>query len=327
MNTPHISDGQTKGYSRNTAQASSPAVLVLLAAYNGAKWIQEQIESILSQNHVAASIVISDDNSTDETRTLLEHSFGDNPRITILPPSKPSGSASQNFFSLIRRIPIGNFDYVALSDQDDVWFPNKLVDAITAIENSSAVAYSSATIARWPDGSTHLITLDRPQTCSDYLFEGAGQGCTFLLSRNFYADIHEFLSKHTPLTASLHFHDWTIYALARSWGLTWQLDPTPSMTYRQHASNDTGARTSIRGILNRFASIRNGWYFTQLSLIASICHKAAPNNYTVTRLHQLLNAPRTISRTFSLIRFCLNGGRRRRTDNLILIFACTFGWI
>jgi rhamnosyltransferase len=302
-------------------------VVVLLAAYNGVDWIYEQIYSILSQNHVVTSIVINDDGSTDGTLDLLQRSFGKNGRVKLLPRSTPTRSAAQNFLFLIKNAPICEFDYVALSDQDDLWFPNKLIDAINKLEQSEADAYSSATIARWPDGSTRLISLSRPQTRSDYLFEGAGQGCTFVLTRNFFFKVREFLLKNNYYTKNLHFHDWTIYAIARSWNLKWIFDPKPSLLYRQHASNDTGARMSLQGVLKRLKLIRNGWYSNQLLLINSICHVAAPDNSYVTDFLKLLESPRTLRRTFTLFFFCVANGRRRYMDNFVLLLACIFGWI
>lgn len=320
-NVTSICDSQT------IINTGTPRVLVLLAAYNGEEWICEQIASILSQSRVFTSILISDDGSTDETRSLVKNTFENDPRVTILPQSRPSGSAGQNFFSLIRNTSASNFDYVAFSDQDDVWFPNKLDRAIALLEQNDAVAGSSATLALWPNGSKRLVSLSHPQTRTDYLFEGAGQGCTFLLTRSFYNRVREFLTAHRSLTDRVHFHDWTTYALARSWGLRWIFDSRPSLLYRQHASNDTGARTSIRGVLSRLLLVRSGWYTTQLSLLTSICLEAAPNNPDVKTLHNLLSAPPSLSRKLSLIALCLNGGRRRRTDNLVLIGTCLLGWI
>jgi rhamnosyltransferase len=313
--------------SQNPSESAIARVLVLLAAYNGSEWICAQIKSILSQAQVITSILINDDGSSDETRLLIESTFANDSRVKILSPSQPSGSAGQNFFFLIRSTTASDFDYVAFSDQDDIWFPNKLADSIDLLKRHHAVAGSSATLALWPDGSKRIISLSRPQTQNDYLFEGAGQGCTFLLTSSFYNRVQEFVIAHRGLTDRVHFHDWTIYALARSWGQLWIFDPRPSMLYRQHASNDTGARASIRGIISRLSSIRNGWYSRQLSLIAAICDAAAPDNLHVKRLCRLLNAPPSLFRKLSLFSFCRAGGRRRRTDNLVLLVACLLGWI
>jgi rhamnosyltransferase len=308
-------------------EVSAPTILVLLAAHNGAEWICDQIQSILAQENVVTFIVINDDGSTDETRNVLQKAFAANPRVNLFPTSPAFGSAGQNFLFLIRSVSIARFDYVAFSDQDDIWFPNKLADAIALLRSNSAVATSSATLARWPNGVTKLIPLDRPATRADYLFEGAGQGCTFLLSRAFYAKIREFFSTNRELTEQIHFHDWTIYALARSWDLCWIFNPEPSMIYRQHASNDTGARRSSHGIRRRLSLVRDGWYAKQVSSIVSICYKAAPEKRLIEEFYKILNAPRSLHRNIRLFLFCLRGGRRRHTDNVVLLVACLVGWL
>src|SRR5262249_29950555 len=125
-----------------------------------------------------------------------------------------------------------------------------------------------------------------PTSC-DFLFEGAGQGCTFVLTAALYEKVRSFLAANQPLTRSLHFHDWLIYALARSWGQPWYFDARPSMRYRQHAGNDTGARGTLDGIVRRLARIRDGWYRTQLRTIATACAAAAPGNDTVNAWCQI----------------------------------------
>lgn len=327
MNSSLIRSDASVRRSPDLNEASAPTILVLLAAHNGAEWICAQIESILAQEHVVTFIVINDDGSTDGTQDVLQNACAANPRIKILPTSPAFGSAGQNFLFLIRSVPIEIFDYVAFADQDDLWFPNKLADAIALLRANSAVATSSATIASWPNGVTKLIPLDRPATRTDYFFEGAGQGCTFLLSRDFYTKIREFFLANRELTEKIHFHDWAIYALARSWDLCWIFNPEPSMIYRQHASNDTGARRSAHGIRRRLSLVRDGWYAKQVSAIVSICYKAAPERWLIKEFHKILNARRSLHRNIRLFLFCFRGGRRRHTDNVVLMVACLLGWL
>ena len=73
-----------------------PSVLVLLAAYNGERWIGEQLESILTQEEVDVRIVVRDDGSTDNTRELVSRLAQDN-RVKLLHDTMPTGSAAQNF--------------------------------------------------------------------------------------------------------------------------------------------------------------------------------------------------------------------------------------
>ena len=299
---------------------------MLLAAYNGAQWIAEQLASILAQQAVQVHIVARDDGSADETAARLAVAARD-PRLTLSAPGPPSGSAAQNFFNLIRQSPADEFEYVAFSDQDDVWHPQKLSRAVTALNKSSCAGYSCATTAVWPDGRTVVLRQSPNPTRADFLFEGAGQGCTFVLSVALYRRFRELVLREPDLTAALHYHDWSVYAAGRSWGLRWHFDPQSFMTYRQHAANDTGARGTYGGLSKRLSLIRQGWYRQQLLAIANLCAKAAPSNPVVLKWSRLLGLRDGIYRRFQIARFCLRGSRRRWGDSAMLLIAVLAGWV
>lgn len=304
-----------------------PRILVLLATYNGAAWIGEQLDSILTQSEVDVRVAVRDDCSSDSTRLELAR-FAQHDKVKIAAvPGDSSGLPARNFLSLIRDNPAGALDFVALSDQDDLWNQDKLDRACRMLNASMAVGYSSATTAAWEDGRQQVTGLSGPPTTVDFLFEGAGQGCTFVLTREFYERVRTFLTGHRELTNEVHYHDWMIYALARAWGLRWYFDAQPSMRYRQHAGNHTGARGTLRGAVRRLAMIREGWYRTQLRAIAAICRAAAPGNDTVLGWHRELVAPQSWRRRLRVARFCLRGARRRRRDNMVAVLAALCGWI
>jgi rhamnosyltransferase len=308
------------------SDAAQPRILILLASFNGARHIREQLESILAQINVQLHIVIRDDGSTDGTRMELAR-FADDARIKVSTADVPSGSAAQNFLKLIAENPAGSYDYIAFADQDDHWHPDKLARACQMLSSTGAAGYSSATLAVWEDGRQHVLEPSGAPTASDYLFEGAGQGCTFVLTAALYERVRQFLLSHRQLTRSLHYHDWMVYALTRSWKLKWHLDPQPSMRYRQHEGNDTGARGTVGGVTRRLAKVRDGWYRTQLVTIADACAAAAPTDETVRTWQSQLKRPAALTRRLSLARLVLQGGRRRTRDNLILLLAALRGWI
>jgi rhamnosyltransferase len=302
-------------------------VLVLLTAYNGSRFIREQIQSILSQEGVQLAIAVRDDGSSDETRAEIARSARDS-RIRVSHTSGGrSGSAAQNLFTLIRENAAKEFDFVAFSDQDDLWHRDKISRACTHLERDRSAGYSSATIAAWADGRERILNQVTIPTPSDFLFEGAGQGCTFVLKSDFYWRVRSFVSREPQLIARLHYHDWAVYALARSWGLSWSFDPTPSMRYRQHESNDTGARSSLIGVTRRIALLKDGWYRAQVCGIADLCATAAPDNAMVDAWRCVLCGPDAWSRRLAILRFCLDGGRRRPTDRAITALAALAGWL
>jgi rhamnosyltransferase len=321
MEGPHLK------YQSNVRSSPHPRVLVLLASYNGAAWIGEQIQSVLAQAGVEVHLVIRDDGSSDRTLSEIARFTASDSRVELVSEPARSRSASQNFFALIRSQNARDFDFVALCDQDDVWDIDKLRQATDLLAESGASWYSSAVIAAWPTGVSRVLRQNPSITESDYLFEGAGQGCTFVLASPFYERLSAFLRAHESLTQLIHFHDWTIYALSRAWGLNWTFSPRSTMRYRQHNENDTGARASLQGVLTRVGRIRQGWYSDQLRGIAGVCETAVPDNSLIHSWHTLFHAHKDWRRRLSIVRFCLRGGRRRPADNAILVLAALLGWI
>ena len=311
---------------QSRTDARPPRVLVLLASYNGAPWIVEQIDSVLAQEGVDVSIIVRDDCSTDETRAKIAPFLRHSP-VRLTWGDAPSGSAAQNYFNLMRDNPADAFDFVALADQDDKWNTDKLVRACQRLARDRCAGYSSATVAVWPGGRSRLLTQSARATPSDFLFGGIGQGCTFVLSSGFYTRVREFLARNPGITRDIHYHDWALYALARTWRLPWFFDPTPSVRYRQHDRNDTGARGSISGLRKRLALIRQGWFAKQLRAVAALCAAADPANVLVAAWRSLLLAPATWPKRLRVARFCVSGGRRSFRDNAVLVTAALAGWL
>ncbi len=303
-----------------------PRVLVMLACFNGAPWIAEQITSILSQEEVDVDLIIGDDGSTDNT-ILAVTPFLNDPRVRLVSSALPTGAAGQNFFSLIRNTPTAGYDFFAFADQDDIWCKEKICEACTALRHSSASGYSSSVTAAWEAGREIILRQESRLTNSDFLFEGAGQGCSFVMAASFYEEVREFVRANSDLTKDLYFHDWAVYALARSWGRKWIFDRRSFIRYRQHETNDTGARASISGIIKRFKLLKRGWYRRQLLAICNLCRAANQHDPVVATWHELLALPRSASRKLRMIQFCLRAGRRRCSDNAILVGAISAGWV
>ena len=95
-------------------------VAVLLSAYDGIKWIEEQVACILGQEDVLTHIFISVDLSSDSTYTWCKELEKDNQSVTVLEYGERFGDAAPNFFRLIRDVEFSHFDYIAFADQDDI---------------------------------------------------------------------------------------------------------------------------------------------------------------------------------------------------------------
>lgn len=298
---------------------------MLLAAFNGARWIEEQIDSILFQRGVDVHILVSDDGSSDHTREILAQYAAD--RLTIAVRQTPTASAAQNFFAMIRETDAEGFHLVAFADQDDIWSTDRLSRAAHALCESDYAGYSSSTTAFWSANKKQLLRQSSVTTESDFLFEGAGQGCTYVLTSRLYEKAREFLIANEKITSPLHYHDWAIYVLARAWRLTWIFDAEPTVLYRQHRQNDTGAKFSLNGIAKRISQIRNGWYKKQLIGISRLAAIANPIDPIIAEWQSLICRSGRLQRRIGIARFCYRGGRRRVDDRTVLIVAGIMGWI
>lgn len=120
-----------------------PSVLVMLSAYNGERYLIEQIESILGQTDVEVTLVIRDDVSNDGTRKILSE-YENKKNIEVWYGTEnlgPGESFMSMFYGCFEKY--GNYDYYAFSDQDDVWISDKLSRAVEMIQ-SEADEYKSA---------------------------------------------------------------------------------------------------------------------------------------------------------------------------------------
>ncbi|WP_332878339.1 glycosyltransferase [Massilia sp. S19_KUP03_FR1] len=254
----------------NDKSFSVPSVAVLLAAFNGIRWLGEQLDSILAQQGVKVTVYISVDLSLDGTEEWVEkRAIGDG-RVVILPHGMKFGGASPNFLRLFRDVNLGGYDYVSLADQDDIWLPNKLSRAVSILSERSIDAYSSNVIAFWPDGRRALIKKCHPQVRWDFLFEAAGPGCTYVLTNAFATDFQNLVLGNWDRVQNVGLHDWLIYAFARANNFQWFIDEQANMLYRQHAENQVGVNSGLKAFLHRVRKVTGGWAIGQAALIAEI---------------------------------------------------------
>ena len=239
-------------------------VLVLLATFNGQKFLEKQLESIFSQKEVDIEILISDDFSTDNSLNIINKLI-QKKKISVLKNFNKFGSAGHNFFNLIENSDTNNFDYVAFSDQDDFWFDDKIIAAINIIEKYSVDALSSDVIAYWPiDSKKRLIKKSFSQKKFDHWFEGPGPGCSQVLKVNAFNFFRKFVISNKKLLKSITSHDWLIYTFLRYNNFKWIISNEPKMLYNQHSHNDQGANYGFKPKINRLKKIDQGWYKNEI---------------------------------------------------------------
>jgi len=286
-------------------------IAVLIATYNGILYLHEQIRSAQEQVNVEVTLFISDDFSSDGTWEWLEHNK--NSQLILLPREQRLGSAARNFFYLLKNIDFSSFDYVALCDQDDIWEPNKLSYSIDKLIQNQADAFSSSITAFWPDGRKKLIAKSHPQTEWDHFFQSPGPGCTYLLTTALAQDLSNSLKAKDSCLSVIDFHDWFIYAFARSHGYKWHIDSHPTLYYRQHSSNVLGANQGIQAYRKRLQKILGSWYRSQILL--TIIHASKVHPWFFKSLQRLSFLDRFI------LAASVNSFRRDFVGKLTLLIA------
>lgn len=244
-------------------------VAILLAAYNGTKWIEEQISSIHNQRGLLVTIYVSVDSSDDKTEHLVDQLCEKFSNIIALPYGHRFGGAAKNFYRLIEEVDFSDYDYISLADQDDIWHEDKLERAVATL-NSGYDFYSSNVNAFWPSGKKILINKAQKQVEYDYFFEAAGPGCTYVIKYDAAVNLKSFVLNKDNLVSTITLHDWFIYSFARKNNFRWFIDSIPSMEYRQHGNNQVGANVTLLSALKRVKLIKNKWYRDEVYKIFDI---------------------------------------------------------
>ncbi len=247
-----------------------PHIAVLLAAYNGRKWIGEQLTSIINQLDVTVDVFISVDLSEDGTYEWCCLQASLHPNIIVLDYGQRFGGAAKNFFRLIHDVDFSGYDYIALSDQDDIWLGNKLSRGVDIISLNRLDAFSSDVIAFWQDGKEVLVKKSYPQKRFDFIFEAAGPGCTYIFTMQSLNQFKVFLTENWEEVNNVNLHDWMIYSYYRSQDMSWLIDDQALMRYRQHADNQVGSNSGLRAAVKRLVLVKSNWYSGEVIKITEL---------------------------------------------------------
>ncbi|PSH57394.1 glycosyltransferase family 2 protein [Phyllobacterium sophorae] len=236
---------------------SRAVVSVLLATYNGAAFLSEQLASIESQTYPAIDIWVSDDGSTDATLELLDswRQKWAKGRFTVLP--GPQKGYAENFRSLIVNPDIISA-YYAFSDQDDLWEPEKIATSVGWIEHNSPAGpalFCSRTLAVTDEGSvigpSPLFT--RTPSFKNALAQSLAGGNTMLYNRA----AHEILAEASRRSDFVS-HDWWIYLIVSGAGGTVHYSPEMLVHYRQHVNNQIGSNLGMLARIRRLRLLFKG---------------------------------------------------------------------
>lgn len=265
-------------------------ILVILASYNGVKYIEDQINSIIKQEGVIITLLVFDDRSNDGTIELLHSKYSFDNKIKIIQNQIPTGSAANNFFNALLSFEdsfLEIYDYIAFADQDDIWLPNKIQAATECLLSEKSDLYMSNLIL-WEEkiNKKSIINKSYPQKKFDYLFEGGSAGCTYVFTTFFGKELKKRLLTLYYKEWQFFSHDWFVYFFARLENFKVVMDENAYILYRVHDTNVHGQLNtfSFYAIIERLRLIKEGWYFKQARGFKSLLNPNS-NEYKIYKLY------------------------------------------
>ena len=222
-------------------------IAIIMATYNGALYLRQQIDSILQNSENSFHLYICDDNSTDDTPNIITE-YAERFPQKIFPRlyRQSAGGACESFFRAMGDIP-QNYEYYMLSDQDDVWMEDKIAVTLQAMvkketENADlpvlvhtdlqVVDADLKTIA--PSMAAYQNISHERILLKNLLVQNTVTGCTAMMNRKLFSMVGE-----KPQRCAMH--DWWIALIASAFGSIVYLD-RPTILYRQHGDNSVGAK-------------------------------------------------------------------------------------
>lgn len=231
---------------------AAPTVSVALCTYNGERYVAEQVRSILEQTRPAAELVIADDGSTDGTLGVVEATIAayraqhpDSVPVVRVLDGPPPRSIAANFERAMRAC---TGDLIALSDQDDVWHPDRLERLVAAFDEipDATLLHGDARLvdAEGADlGTTLFATLG--VSAAERAKVASGRGYDALLRRNIATGATTILrasvrDQALPIPPDW-IHDEWLAMVASVTGRT-AIVESALTDYRQHGANQIGVR-------------------------------------------------------------------------------------
>jgi glycosyltransferase involved in cell wall biosynthesis len=230
---------------------------IIMATYNGEKYLREQIESILSNTYTEWHLSIYDDGSIDQTFSIIKEYEEKYPGKITGYKNKENLGVKHNFLNAIKK---EEYDYIMFCDQDDVWLSDKIeitYQKMLDVENKNPfipiTIFTDATLVDEKlnvlyDSYFRTSNLDvKKVDLSHILMENKLIGCTVMINKE--------VIQQLKIPTSPRMHDWWIAIITSSFGKIEFLD-RPTILYRQHAANVIGGQDKISYIKNRISTLK-----------------------------------------------------------------------
>ena len=235
-------------------------IAICLSTYNGAQFLNEQLASLESQDYASADlkIIIRDDGSNDESYEILRQ-FAKNSSIPIeLLDEQMNLGIKKSFEFLMKKAIEMGAGYIMFCDQDDVWHPNKISKTMAMMQqmeistpNQPILIHSDVSVMDrdlallHPSFWKYQKINPNQNELHNFIINNTVTGCTMMINR-------ALALKVSDIPSEAIMHDWWIAMVASTFGRIGYIDES-LMLYRQHSTNDTGAkRYGLSYWLNRF---------------------------------------------------------------------------
>ncbi|MFW7268652.1 glycosyltransferase [Gluconacetobacter sp. Hr-1-5] len=212
----------------------APRVAILLSTFNGAAWLQAQLDSILAQSWMQWMLLWRDDGSADGSVAIMQ-AFQNGPgagRCREIDPGGRHLGIAGSYQTLLRAAPTAST--IAFADQDDVWLPEKLARGLASLADMATdgpALYCGRQIL--VDSSLRPLGLSSPHTERPGLLaalaQNAATGCTVMMN-----DAARALATSSALPDTPVAHDWWACLLVLAAGGTVRVDPHPTVLHRRH---------------------------------------------------------------------------------------------
>ena len=250
------------GNNKLNAQKKPVKIACILAYYEGAKFIIEQIQSILDQdtNNFELHIFISDDCSKKDFPNLKNHNLTNNNNFKILYKKNPKNYGyALNFLYSLTSVK-DDYDYYCFSDQDDIWNKNKIKNAIKNMQylpNEDPILYCGRSTYYDENCKTKLgdsLSFQREPTFKNAIIQNIAGGHTMVMNKAGRNVVKSSIYKNFNIVS----HDWWCYQLISGSGGHIIYDQYSYVKYRQHKDNFIGANTSLKKRLSRIKDLLIG---------------------------------------------------------------------
>ena len=213
-------------------------VQILMSTYNGERYLEQQLDSILKQTYSELELLVRDDGSTDGTMKILKRYAQEHENVTLC--GGENIGVIQSFFELLR-MSDEDAEFYGFADQDDDWFPEKIEKAVQMLEERQVklpLLYCSDTYIA--DEFLQILKKDnkspRP-SWGNALVQNICTGCTAVINK----PLRDIVRNTKP--QNILMHDWWLYLTAELYGEV-VYDNHAYIRYRQHGDNVYGAKTS-----------------------------------------------------------------------------------